>query len=596
MNKYYTYEHIDLWDEAVWKDRISQVHGLVQWIGEHDTYEKADYTRPVNGLFGDECRSLDYYSLKTNSVNIPEVIEEWRERGVFYDCRSQGGFGWIIMAPLKCLDDYGRKLPTILVMAQDDITDPYWAMKTLDRYRDYNDMVAESQEVIFFYLVKNVPVYDRVFVNILQEAFVFVPGDVKELYLDVSTVYKSGHKLADLPGFVYKDRQGGNIDDPDGQVKIYGSAGIPVLDITGRWENRCSLSRDQVAKGNWSSGDYDLERVIHSETGRRIAEGMVLEYEFDTVYDPGFLEYWEKRGLKYVNHELKQRRWKAAVPLDAFDNPDKKLPVICVLQEVNHANEHLAVTEASYFYEYFRIASQGECILINFVLEDHEGNELLAEIIEEASRLYPMMDRSRIYLAGHSHNGYYSLEFAVRHPDLIAAVATFGDLPGFFNSELFPTPDEKIERMSRLDIPVINLAGCCEPRKHFPLHSDGTDYREAHKKLPVSTFEDRAASWQLRLKASNCPMKSLEDIRATRESPEKAIRMLGVPGEWSETQWRDGFEVYIVKVKNNQGKFHLCMVGEENMPHNTTPVQQEVSWSFLRGFARDQETGKIIEL
>ena len=159
---------------------------------------------------------------------------------------------------------------------------------------------------------------------------------------------------------------------------------------------------------------------------------------------------------------------------------------------------------------------------------------------------------------------------------------------------LEPKQDISINHVA--DIPLINLLGYTEPRRHFPLSQDVDDYRCFQDVGPLTTFEKRAATWQRRLRASNCPEKSLDEIKATRNSAEKAIRMLGIPGDKSETLWLDGFELYIVDIKNNDGKYRLRMVGEENMPHNTTPAQQVLSWSFLRRFARDTQTGKTIEL
>lgn len=596
MNKYFDYENRKYWDVDVWKDTISSIFGLVKWMGNNGTVDDSVYPSPLDGLYGDEAKKLACYDKKTNAVSIPEVVQYWKDRGVHYERRAQGGFGWLIMCPDKCLDDFAAKLPTLVVFHMVDLADPYWAMKTLEKYKAYNDMVAEQQDVMVYYICINRSDEGRVYVNILQEAFVFVAGDVNKVYLDVSNVYEQGVKLADIPDFVYRDDEG-NVVNPDECVAPFGSARVPALDITGRWENKTSLTRDQVAMINWSNSYYDFDRVMYSETGKKMAEGMAVEYQYDKTTDEDFLNYWDAMGLTYVNHETKSRRWKAAVPKSAFENPAEKLPVICVMQEVNHANEHLAVTETSYFYEYFRICAQGACILINFVLEDAESNELLVDILEDAKKRYPMMDMTRVYIAGHSHNGHYPLEFAHRHSELITAVATFGDAPGLANSGITPMTPERAERASKVDMPVINLCGMCEMRSHYPISEDGSGYRPiAGPVKEMSTFKERAEGWRLRLKASGCPTKTDEEILATKNSEERAIRMLGVPGDKSEVIWIDGFELYIVYVKNNNGKYHLCMVGEENMPHNTTPAQQMVSWSFLRRFARDPQTGAIIEL
>ncbi len=595
MNRYFNYENRKYWDMDLWKDNISSIFGLVQWLGGHEIMDTAPYQAPIDGLYGEDLKRLECYDRKTNAVSIPEVVQYWKDRGVHYERRSQGGCGWLIMCPDKCLQDFGRKLPTLIVFNTVDLKDPYWAMKTLAKFKKYNDMVAEQQDMMIFYICSDAPDAGRVYVNIMQEGFVFVPGDVKKVYLDVSAVYHPGAKLSEIPDFTYRN-EAGDVVNPDEYVMKFGSAQVPALDITARWENKTSLTRDQVSMDQWSNANYDLARVLNSETGKKMAEGMALEYQYNSTADSGFLKYWDDMGVKYVNHETKYRRWKAALPKSALEDMDEKLPVICVMQEVNHANEHLAVTETSYFYEYYRICAQGACMLINFVLEDADSNDLLTDILKEAQELYPMMDMTRVYIAGHSHNGHYALEFAFRHPQLITAVATFGDPPGLANMGITPMNEERAKQVAKFDIPLINLAGMCEHASYYPVHSDGKAYRSYKEMSGMVTFEERAKGWQLRLAASNCPMKSDKEIAATRYSDEKAIRELGIPGDKSQVLWMDGFELYIVEVKNNNDKYHLCMVGEENMPHNTTPAQQAVSWNFLRRFARDPETGKIIEL
>lgn len=594
-NLYYDYPDRKYWNPEMWTNSISPIFSLVKWIGANSPIDSTPYHSPINGLYGADAKTLDCYDLKTNSVSIPDVIQYWKNRGVYYECRSQGGLYWLIMCPYKCLEDFGSKIPALVVFHTTDVMDPYWSMKTLECYKTYNDMIAKQQDMMIFYICSDKPDTDRIYVNILQEAFVFVPGDVSHVYMDISAVYNAGMKLSAIPEFSYQD-DNGNETDPDACITKFGSAQIPVLDITARWENKTSLTRDQVSMETWSNMNYDFERVLHSETGRKMAEGIALEYRFNKATDPEFIQYWDNMGIKYENHEIAYHRWKSAIPKCICDDPDEKLPVICIMQEVNHANEHLAVTEASYFYEYFRLCAQGACMLINFVLEDLESNELLVDIIKEAKELYPMMDMTRVYIAGHSHNGHYSLAFALRHPDLITAVATYGNPPGLANMGITPMTEERAAEVAKFDIPVINLVGMCEQGSYFPQNCDGRGYRSEKFAYRMSTFEERYAGWQLRLKAFNCPPTTKEKMLATKYSDEKAIRELGLPGDRSQVLYMDGFELYVVEVKNYEGNYHLCMVGMENMPHNTTPAQQVLSWNFLRKFARDRETGKIIEI
>lgn len=592
VNKYFSYKNIELWNGDLWTDHISKTFPLVSWMGEMDTSLPKVFPREQDAPV-DECKKLPYYFPKTNSVDLPDIVEYWKERGVHYECRSQSVVGWILMAPTKCMEDFSKKIPSLVVMLNNDISeDPYWAMNTLAAYQKYNEMVAEEQNIAVIYISTPGPDRFRIHLNIMQEAYVFIPGDMKKVYLDVSKIYESGKQIKDAPDFVYWG------DDPDADVIKIGQAQIPGLDISGKWENRTSLSRDQMMGDNWSNTNYCRDQLIYSQSGAMIAEGLRYEYDYDDTYDERLIQQLADMGLKYENREKNYRRWKMVSPLCAFDHPEKKLPVICVMQEVNSANDHLAVNEISYFFEYFRIAAQGECLLVNFVLEDNDSNDLLADIVEDVLAEYPA-DPSRIYIAGHSHNGFYSLEFAIRHPKMIAAVATFGDPAGFVKVGNLPMVGDRLAALKAIDMPIINLIGYTEQSCHFPLHSCPTAYRPGQGKVGTAhaySVEERVTSWQLRLEACSCPVRTAEEIIATKDDPNYAVRMLGTPTDKAETIWMNGNEIYIADIKNNAGKYHLRIVGEENMPHNTTPNQQIVSWSWLRRFARNTETGESIEL
>lgn len=597
-NKYYQYENIHLWEKDSWQQKMSVIYPLVIALGKAYQKDKSLYAHPFQGITGEAARELPFYVRKTKSIDLPEAISGWKKKGVHYECRSQAGKGWVVMAPEHCLSDYGHKMPVLVVMCQDDLTDPYWSMKLMEKYRAYNELVATGQDLIVIYIVSPEPDIQHSYVNILEEAFVFVPGDTRCVYLDVGPLLQTGKRLAEIEGFQYTDRYG-NLTDPDAQIISLGSERIPVLNISGLWESRISLSYDQITSPKRASRSYDREKTVHNDTGRLLAEGMALEYRYNTAYDQGFLQHFENMGLLYGNHEYKFRRWKAAVPMEALETPEVKLPLLCVMSEVSCANEHLAVTEAGYYYEYFRIAAQGECILLNFVLEDADSNDLLDEIIDEAMRLYPMIDPCRIYLAGHSHNGNYVQEFTLRHPQRIAAQAVFGDPIGLTDSGLFPVGGERLERLKSMDVPLILLAGYTEFQCHFPYNATPTDFPLGGGKpggyIPV-TFRERVAAWQLRLEAYNCRICTEQEITATRESSDHAVRKLGIPADRSETIWMDGNEIYIADIQNVNGDWHLRIVGEENMPHNTTPAQQKISWSFLRKFAKDPQTGKTIQI
>ena len=211
VNSYFKYPHIELWQTEKWTDKISQVFGLVKWMGANEPYEET--VHPMEVEHGDG-KKLPCYDNKPNAVNLPETIQYWRDRGVHYECRAQGGLSWLIMAPVSCLDDFGKKLQSVFVMHRTDLSDPWWAMKTLEKFKAYNEKVAQDQDTIVVYICTNGPDTNRIYVNILQEAYVVVPGDSKRIYLDVSPVYNTGHTLKDVEDFRYTDASG-NPADPD---------------------------------------------------------------------------------------------------------------------------------------------------------------------------------------------------------------------------------------------------------------------------------------------------------------------------------------------------------------------------------------------
>lgn len=290
--------------------------------------------------------------------------------------------------------------------------------------------------------------------------------------------------------------------------------------------------------------------------------------------------------LTFTITETMGERWFAFVPKQAMEEPEKKLPVTLIIQEVYDGNKHLAVTSLSYFYEYLNIAAQGECILLFFALEDWDSNDLFIDILNEAREQYPI-DMQRIYVTGHSHDGCFSFEFARRHPEVIAAVATLGNqgillTPEAWGEPILSVSEERMNSMARIDMPLINVNGATEN------HALAPDDPEE--------FEKWAGFWQRRLIASRCPMKSFEEIRAARSSKNKAERILGFPADHAETVWADGAEHYIADVTNVEGKNHLRIVSSENMPHTVTPFMIDVSWNYLRRFARNLETLEVIEL
>jgi len=330
---------------------------------------------------------------------------------------------------------------------------------------------------------------------------------------------------------------------------------------------------------------FDLNRHVHSACGKAMADGMLLEYRFKSLADTEFISFWEQKGLCFESHQFKGERWISLVPLNIDDFYTEKLPVMVIFQEVNSINDFRPVSALSSYYEYCDLAASGELMLLFFTLETPDANELLVDILNDASKLYPI-DLSRVYVTGHSHNGHLCMEFVRRHHRLIAAAAPLGNAYGLpapaYSHEMWKVTDEMVDLMSTFDLPVIDICGVTE-----------SDF--SHSELGSQEFSNAVDSWQRRLRAINAPMKSFEEIAATKKSFDPVTRVIGVPNDRTEIQFRHGCECYIADILNNVGKLRLRLVAIENMPHVPAPQMPALTWDFVRRFSRNLETGEVIE-
>lgn len=555
MNKYYSYKGINIWQDEKWQWRSSQLLPLVTWMQDKECSRGAD-------MFDPDAAQ--------------KQMQRWQEQGLVLEDHFIGG-RWLTMVPRSAYQNRQKKLTTLVVFHREEEQDPNWIAKTLLCHKQYNDM-AVADNMILLYIVMQKGSRLPEYWSILMEAGAMYPIDYNRLYLDLSEVYGSGDALSQVPGLILYDEKWQPLEDPDLLVNRFGSLDIPVLDISQRWQNRYGSNRPQVTKQDGVQG-FDLSEYIHSETGRKQAEALWLEYNHDTIDDVGFHLYWMERGLSYESHDVNGDRWLAVFPVHMAEQPERKLPVLIMLQEVYYCNEHYPVEAFSYYYEYCKLVAQGEFIGIFWSAERPEDHEPLVEILRRAAELYPV-DPTRVYITGHSHNGHYGYEFARRHTELITAVATMGNSCGLSATNHFALTDEQLDDLASKELPLVNLCGFNEGSYRFLWNRKGIFVPE---------------EWQRRLRASNCPAKTVEEIAAAAESGDYVTRRLGIPGDRTEVLYLDNREHCIMDIRNNAGKYHLRLVVADNAPHNPTPSLQTLGWSFLRRFSRDPKTLKIHE-
>ena len=582
MNKYYNYPGIELWNDAAWTQKQAPLYHLIEKIMQDGEIRESSYVPSYDYDPAGDLTKHPLYRHKTHGIDDPAVVKELEQKGLTYLCTGQGGNQnqfercWFCIAPQKAVDDW-KKLTMLIAFDRENEHSPLWTMRAVTRYQKYIDMLAASMDFLFVVLVNETPDYDKIYFNILQEISILFPCDITKMYLDVSQITARG-KLADVEGFRFVDLFGKE-SDPDAAVMKFGSLSVPVLNIAGHWGNGDSLGRGLVMHFQMNAGRFDREWLVHSGVGRRMAEGLRIENDYNYVEDPALIAEMEGRGLIYkVCYSGMGDRYIIAAPRQAVEEKEK-LPVVLVFQEVYGGNEHLAVTANSYDGEWLDIAAQGECFVIYFVLEDIVSNDRAIDIIRKLSEEYAL-DLSRVYVTGHSHDGYFSYAFANRNPDFVTAIAPqgMGPCPVGMNE----VPDYSgAHRIAEYDIPEISLTGLCESQ--FPKDEEDKKGRWVDM-------------WKFIMRNFNVPEKSSEQILAAFDSSCYTERTTCIAGDRFETRFADGVEHYIVDFINREGKNHLRIVRSQNMPHTVTPYMIDLSWEFLRRFRRDPETKKIVEI
>lgn len=596
MNKYFTYPHFDVWKQESWDCKINALTGLIEKIGELPEDRGGIDADLKYQRDWEEVKTLEGYHNKTNCFNDPEVVGYWNSRGMKYLSRTGNQIRHIYLMP----EEAGR--PYMVIYHNEDYADPFWGMKTLEHYKNYCDQAARHRFGLAFVVTNNAPDRRRTYYTIPTHTNPY-RLDQSRMYLDLSILQENHVALRDID-FKLLDDDGEVIADPDSRIEDF--YGHPVLNVAGRTYENCSLTYKSVTPYGFNNGTVDFEAIHRSETGKKFMEALWMEFQSNSIDDSEAVKCLSDLGLRLERHEYKDNPWWAFVPECAYEDTELTLPLLAVFHFPFTGNYGADILINTSFYYYFlKAAAQGECIVLFFPGTSFERDEddMADEILEEcAGRL--SVDRKRIYVAGHSHQGIIAQKFVRAHADKLAGVAILNDSP------CIPTPetstedilvtDEEIEKLSKTDLPTIIVSGCCEDRSFFPINEGIADNRNKPAATVVQGYgasaQGRVEAWNRRLRSCRCPEISFEEALAAKNSASKANVRVGVPGDKSETLFLDGHEHYIIDVKNYDGRYHLRVVAEDNIPHLCTPSGLTMAWSYLRQFARDLETGDIIDL
>lgn len=597
-NPFYNYPGKEVWLGETWKGRESILLPLISCIQEKNKEDKREYFSKGKEVL-DESPSFNYRYLD------PEVIDAWKEKGMIYgNCGLDGH----ALMPEEFLQTRGNEPMTLLIPVQKKRTCADRIKDIFILYDEVLQMAAKERISVLF--IPSDGSRPGPFIETLQEFCAFFHLKYKNLQLDVSSLCGAGIKLSQIEGFTMVDRDFQPVADPDALIKRQTSLEIPCLDITGIWGMADSLNWD-LMRGRGPYPHYEELRAVNSGTGRNMAEGMVLEHAYRDAKDPGMIEHFRNMGLNCEFHTCHGEQYVTFTPRAVVKGLEKKgdfapegtyeekIPLLIVMQEVNDVNSHQAITAFTYCYGFFDIAAQGDCMLLFFALETEEDNEVLTEMIAEIVEKYPV-DPTRIYMAGHSHNGGLGRRYSFKHPDIIAALATQGNEAGL-NPKAIEGPQtiaceyEDMEKMKTVDMPTVNISGGEEHMCMFPLYEEAPEILHAR----VTDVKGKRESINRRLETWNCTPLTEEEIEACRNSDSYPVRVLGIPesnGTKVSMVYMRGEEDYIARFRNKQGKYHLEIINLDNMPHCVTANMCDLSWAFLRRFARDRETGECIEL
>lgn len=590
MNTKYNYDGFEQWyseprdtGKAPIEYLISALGSLPEKRGEID--QAPQYQKDWETL-----KKLPEYHYKTGCYDDPEVVADLNSRGLHYESLEMGATRWLVLAPKEAYEKQDRRVPLLVVFHNENYDDPLWNLKTLELYQNYVDAAAQKQDRTLIFIVTNYSPANM-FTGMITEGIQNYCSDRDRIYLDLSHLICNGKKLADIEGFRYVDLEGNEVADPDSCIEALD--GIPVLNFSWRWVTPWRAHPIDAA----SDGSVDRQWLIHSETGRKMYLANQMSYHFQSCKNEDIQTYWKQMGLNYGCHYIQDERWIIFTPLESRL---EKLPVVVCLDEVNEPDDHKPVAAYFNFKEYCDIASQGDCAVIFFAMESPRLNNLIVDILQDAAQMYPI-DLARVYMTGHSHNGHFTQEFARCHPKVLACIAPLGNSPGLptpaVSHEAVAVDDQRAAIMETMDMPTCIVCGCGEVGGLVPINKTAHAFEAGiNVEGYAASADGKIAMWQRRLKAERCPVPSVEEIRAAADSPNKATRALGFPSDRAETVYIDGFEHYIADIQNVDGSFHFRVVAIENMPHMTLPSMHLCAWNYMRRFARDLETGQVIEL
>ena len=324
---------------------------------------------------------------------------------------------------------------------------------------------------------------------------------------------------------------------------------------------------------------YNRDEIVHSETGRQLAEAIIFSESYQGINDPALPETLSAMGLDFAVNTTDGTQWLLFAPKEPKDS---EVPVVQVFTPTS-------LYGMSMYYKMIEMAGKGEFILVLLGIEDGNKVSLVPEIVDQLAVNYPI-DTGRVYSVGHSHYGAFSQQLAERYPEKIAGIAQLSGYFGCMNGAS--------ESWHNMDMPVFGAIGSAEMNSPVPLNTDAPAIEaipERYQRIFPMSRDDRIKSWQDRLYELNCGEISKDKIEAASDGSD-VERVLGFPVTEDQVIRAYGLNYYVGDLTNIDGNHHARFAVIQNFPHSISPYELELTWDFLKRFARDTETGECVEL
>ena len=193
----------------------------------------------------------------------------------------------------------------------------------------------------------------------------------------------------------------------------------------------------------------------------------------------------------------------------------------------------------------------------------------LPRLIDHMLKKYPALDASRVYATGYSLGGGSTLRAIYGGMEKIAAAVP---MAGMHDDLVYSSTPEEDARLREIGMPVMILTST------FDL-----GFNQEEGRLTDNTLK------QLRnfARVNRIQLADVRDFSANPMIGYPAARMdvTTLAGEWRNFLW---------SLKNDEGMPILSMSCTENVTHALFPNYGEIAWNFMRQFARESKTGKLL--